>query len=78
LGHHYFNPVGQPPLFKVSNNDLSFGGLIIAATTTIDDAIITDKIVTGFSALSSQTKYDIELVHIQSNAMLIDTVLEVR
>ena len=69
---------GQPTLYKVSNSDFSAGGLIIATTTTCDAAIITDKSVTGCTALSSQVKYDVKLVHIPSNGMLIDWIVEVR
>jgi hypothetical protein len=68
---------GQTPLYKVSNNDFSVGGLIIATTTTCDAAIITEKSVTGCTAISSGM-YNVNLVHIPSNAMLIDTFLEVR
>ena len=71
--------VGQPPLFKVSNSDLFVGGQIIATTTTCDAAIVTDQSVTGCSsALSATAKYDIKLVHIPSNAMLLDQIIEVR
>jgi hypothetical protein len=70
--------VGEPPLFKVSNSDLSVGGQIIATTTTCEAAIITDQSVTGCTALSSNAKYDVKLVQIPSNAMLLDQIIEVR
>jgi len=69
--------VGQRPLFKVSNSDLSIGSQIIATTTTCDNAIITSQSVSGCSALSSQAKYDVKLVHIPSNAMLLDQIVEI-
>jgi hypothetical protein len=62
--------VGQPPLFKVIIGDFSAGGQIIATTTTCDFG--------NCPALLSQAKYDVKLVHIPSNTMLIDTVVEVR
>jgi hypothetical protein len=68
---------GQTPVYKVSNNDFSVGGLIIATTTTCDAAIITEKSVTGCTTVSAGM-YNVNLVHIPSNAMLIDTWLEVR
>jgi hypothetical protein len=62
--------VGQPPLFKVMIGDFSAGGQIIATTTSCDFG--------NCPALLSQAKYDVKLVHIPSNTMLIDTVVEVR
>lgn len=62
--------VGQPPLFKVIIGDFSVGGQMIATTTTCDSG--------KCPALLSQAKYDVKLVHIPSNTMLIDTVVEVR
>jgi len=62
--------VGQPPLFKVSNGDFSVGGQIIATTITCNFG--------NCPGLSTLAKYDVKLVHIPSNAMLVDTVVEVR
>ncbi|MDO8725058.1 MAG: hypothetical protein Q7J35_03200 [Candidatus Methanoperedens sp.] len=70
--------VGQPPLYKVSKSDFAYGGQIKAISTTCDAAIVTDTSVTGCTELFSQAKYDVKLVHIPSNAMLLDQVVEVR
>ncbi len=74
---------GQPPQFNisVSGSDLSVGSMIIANRTTATDSIITNASVTGGSGvavLGSNTKYDIKMVHIPSNAMLLDQIVEVR
>jgi len=68
---------GQTPLYKVSNNDFSVGGQIIATATTCDTAIVTEKTITGCTAISPGM-YNVNLVHIPSNAMLIDAWMEVR
>jgi hypothetical protein len=69
--------VGQPPSFKVSNDNFESGAQIIATTTTCDTAIITAQSVTGCSSLSVG-KYDVKMIHIPSNAMVLDQVVEVR
>lgn len=71
-------------------NDLAVGAQISVANITTDYAADcaatcqltnTSFIVPGAGvtlALTSGQKYDVKLVHIPSNAMLIDTVVEVR
>ncbi len=47
----------------------SFGSLIVSEF---------EPQCTSDTALSGSTKYDLKLVHIPSNAMLLDTVVEAR
>ncbi len=72
--------VGQPALFKTSNlgSDFFAGKKIIATTMTCSDGVITDQIVTGCTTLVSNKKYNVQLVHIPSNAMLVDNIVEVK
>ncbi len=72
---------GQPPQFNISQSgsDLSVGSMIIANFTTVPGSIITNQSAgTQGTALASNTKYDVKLVHIPSNAMLLDQIVEVR
>ena len=72
---------GNPPVFVTSNSSLgtfSVGSQIIANTTTDASApIVTNQSVMGGTAMLVG-KYDVKLVHIPSNAMLLDTVVDVR
>jgi flagellin-like protein len=75
--------VGDSPAYINSNNsgDFSVGGLILVNTTTSGTApafSANNTKVMGGSGLNASTKYDIKLVHVPSNAMLVDTVVEVR
>jgi hypothetical protein len=80
--------IGEAPVFVNSNStislDFSVGNQIgINRTTTgCDDTkcTVTNSNVTGNTgtALDPNTKYDVKLVHVPSNAMLVDTVIEVR
>ncbi|KCZ70305.1 hypothetical protein ANME2D_03421 [Candidatus Methanoperedens nitroreducens] len=74
------------PVFVISNS--TFGELSVGAqikitnvttpcTSTTCDVNNTILTVPGGSLLTN-TKYDVKLVHIPSNAMLLDTVVEVR
>jgi len=74
--------VGNAPAYNnsVTGSDLSVGAQITANTTTNSSSIITNQSVTPMvgTGLASGQKYDLKLVHIPSNAMLLDTVVEVR
>jgi flagellin-like protein len=78
--------VGDPLGFNTSvgGSDLTVGSQIIVNMTTSTISVITNQSVyTGSSPytaylLASNTKYDVKLVHIPSNAMLLDQVVEVR
>ena len=76
--------VGNATAFNVSvgGNDLSVGAQIVANQTTCSAAIITNQTVTPLGGdcvnLVSTHKYDVKLVHIPSNAMLLDQIVEVR
>ena len=70
---------------SASGNDLSVGAQI--SVTNITTGCGTTCTLTNQSlntsaastaALTTGTKYDIKLVHVPSNAMLVDTVVEVR
>jgi flagellin-like protein len=80
--------VGDAPVFINSNSttsigDFGVGSQIITTNltsgtgnyTVTNNAVNTDGIAGN---LTSGGKYDVKLVHIPSNAMLIDTVVEVR
>ncbi len=72
---------GNPPQFNTSasGNDLSVGNQIIANYTTVAGTGVTNTSVgTAGTGMVSGTKYDVKLVHIPSNAMLLDQVVEVR
>ena len=77
--------VGNATAFNTSvgGNDLSVGAQIIANITSCPEAFITNQTVTAGGGancigLISTHKYDVKLVHIPSNAMLLDQVIEVR
>jgi flagellin-like protein len=82
---------GSAPAYVSTNStsgDFSVGSQMSISTTTITcttDCALTNTGINATSGLSgiggamvSGTKYDVKLVHIPSNAMLIDTVVEVR
>ncbi len=74
---------GYPPQFNTSasGSDLAVGAQIITNYTTIAGTGITNTSVgsaSGSAIMGSNTKYDVKLVHIPSNAMLLDQVIEVR
>ena len=72
--------VGQPPSYVISNNtqgELSVGSQIKVSTMTDGSAAVTNRTVTLGTNLTA-TKYDIKLVHVPTNSMLLDAVVEVR
>jgi flagellin-like protein len=87
-------PVGTAPLYnnsKSGDGDFGVGSLIMVNSTTVADCgfnahnTAVDNIATnsslgcnGGTTLAVNQKYDVKLVHVPSNAMLIDTVVEVR
>jgi len=73
-------PVGTQPVFITSNmgSDFSVGNIIMVKTTTTGATSLTNSALSGVVQLSSGAKYDIKLVHIPSNAMLLDGIVEVR
>ena len=72
--------VGTSPVFNISQtgSDLAVGAQINVTSTTISSTLANNSFVEGGGALSSGQKYDVKLVHIPTNAMLLDTVAEVR
>lgn len=81
-------PVGSAPAFNTSvsgsNGDLAVGAQINVSTPTsvsgccnANNTMVWETATTA-GTLSQTTKYDIKLVHVPSNAMLVDTVVEVR
>lgn len=77
--------VGQPTAFNASTDgsDLTVGAQIAIGNTTTSTSVITNQTVTNGASPSgvpmvSGTKYDVKLVHIPSNAMLLDQIVEVR
>jgi len=76
-------PVGTAPTFVTSavGSDFGVGSMITAQTwTSSAGVIVTNSAVTAPVADTwiAGSKLDVKLVHIPSNAMLIDTVVEVR
>ncbi|MDW7728226.1 MAG: type IV pilin N-terminal domain-containing protein [Candidatus Methanoperedens sp.] len=74
--------INDQPVFNNSNatSDFSVGNQI-AVNTTTKDAIgidLNNSAFTNTTGNLTSTKYDVKLVHIPSNAMLVDTVVEVR
>ncbi len=73
--------VGNSTAFNTSadGSDLTVGAQISVNTTTTAASVITNQTVTPVAAaMVSGTKYDVKLVHIPSNAMLLDQIVEVR
>lgn len=72
--------VGQPALFKTSNlgSDFFAGKKIIATTITCNDGVVTDQIVNGCTPLVFNKTYHIQFVHIPSNALVEDSIVEVK
>jgi len=74
---------GESPTFVTSTagSDLAVGAMIITHNrTTLSGANVTNSSVTATSGEDwiQASKYDVKLVHIPSNAMLLDQVIEVR
>ncbi len=75
---------GNPPEFNISasGSDLAVGSQIIANyTTTVGTGVTNTTVgwnVAGTAPMASGTKYDVKLVHVPSNAMLLDQIVEVR
>jgi len=74
-------PVGTAPTYNLSVSgapgELSVGAQINVSTNTIGSTLVNSTLVEGGAALASG-KYDVKLVHVPSNAMLVDTVVEIR
>jgi len=77
---------GNSPNFVTSEkgSDLSVGAQIKVSNTTTScptNCTLLNSSLTvqsGIGAIASGTKYDVKLVHIPSNAMILDQVVEVR
>ena len=78
-------PIGTAPFFNTSaaGNDLSVGAQVVTTNTTTVTGLInvtnTDVNCAGSGCNNiAAGKYDVKLVHVPSNAMLLDQVVEVR
>ena len=72
---------GNPPVFAVANqsSDFSVGFQIHARYLTEAGGWVSNSVLSSDgAALISNHKYNVKLVHISSNAILIDTDVEVR
>ena len=70
--------VSTSPVFVAGTGDLSVGAMIIANVTTVGaNVTVSNSTVTGTNAIAAG-KYDVKMIHIPSNAMLLDQVVEVR
>lgn len=65
------------PIFVVGNGTYSVGAQIRVNSTTESPAVAFNTSLYNGVTLTAQ-KYDVKLVHIPTNAMLLDTVVEVR
>ncbi|MCK4798785.1 MAG: type IV pilin N-terminal domain-containing protein [Spirochaetes bacterium] len=73
--------IGSSPVYVTSEtgSDLSVGHQIDVNNLTSSGNTLTNSSLTAsVGILNSSVKYDIKLVHIPSNAMMIDQVIEVR
>ncbi|HEY9245467.1 MAG TPA: hypothetical protein VIO11_01340, partial [Candidatus Methanoperedens sp.] len=74
--------VGSSPAFNTSQtgSELGVGAQLNVTSTTEPNVnlVVNNSVVQGSTALTSGQKYDIKLVHIPTNAMVLDTVAEVR
>lgn len=74
-------PLGASPAFITSTQGSDFGiADIIAASTTTEGATdVSDSGLTGgVQLLANGARYDVKMVHIPTNAMMLDQVIEVR
>lgn len=77
-------PVGTAPTFVTSNatSDFSVGAQIITTNTTIISGGVfvynTSVVAQSGSGDITAGKYDVKIVHVPSNAMLLDQVVDVR
>lgn len=75
---------GTAPVFVISSagSDLAVGSQISVASVTTGCTTppcdLTNTLLTGIGTLTPGQKYDVKLVHVPSNAMLLDTVVEAR
>jgi flagellin-like protein len=74
--------VGNATAFVAGTGDLSVGAMIIATNVTTivgnQNVTVNNNSVSGTTAAIIATKYDVKMIHIPSNAMLLDQVVEVR
>jgi archaeal type IV pilus assembly protein PilA len=74
--------VGSSPAYNTSTpgSDLSVGSQIsVTNLTGLPSTVVNNSAVYNSAGpLNTSTKYDVKLVHVPSNAMLLDTVVEVR
>ena len=72
--------VGNSTVFVAGTGDLSVGAQIISnMTTSGTNVTVTNTTVSATGPVSIVAgKYDIKLIHVPSNAMLLDQVIEVR
>src|SRR3972149_5166753 len=69
--------VGSSPSYVVSSNtlgELSVGSQIKVTTQTDGNAAVTNQTVSNGTTNLSATKYDVKLVHVPTNSMLLDAV----
>jgi flagellin-like protein len=70
-------PVNSQVAYVTGIGDLTVGSQIMVNTTTTGTANATNTSIYG-GTLFTAGKYDVKLVHMPSNAMLLDQVVEVR
>ncbi len=82
-------PAGESPNYQISvpGSDFFLGDMILVNATTANChpfgsdspcTLTNSSLTTGTLDLMAMQKYDIKLVHIPTNTMIIDTVIEVR
>ena len=66
------------PAFATGNQTFGVGNQIAVTSMTTIGMNATNSSISGGTGLTSGTRYDVKLVHTPTNAMLLDTVVEVR
>ena len=66
-----------PVNFILGAGDYSVGGQIAVNTTTVGGTA-TNTSVSGGGAMTSTVKYDVKMIHVPTNAMVLEAVVEVR
>ena len=70
--------VSSSPVFVAGTGDLSVGAMIISNMTTVGANVTVSNSTVLNGATIASGKYDVKMIHIPSNAMLLDQVVEVR
>lgn len=72
-------PLGAPPKYITSSrsDDISMAHGILVLATTESVPFLVEDVLAGDVLLIPDTSYDVKLLHIPSNVLLLDTIVEV-